>query len=121
MNKLISIPVFLLFLFVPWFKGGKELAPLTIIQFMVIAAAFLCLLKNKQFPFNRSSRMNFPLAVLVFFCLLSVIASTYVYNSLIGFISILVFIILYQVLVYNSSDSMNEKLLNMVFVLTFIC
>ena len=58
MKKNISLIIFLLFLFTPWFNGGKDAVPLAIIQVTVLLTAAILYFKDRCFLNMKPPRVH---------------------------------------------------------------
>jgi len=124
MRRIINLGLIFIFLYIPWFSGGEEIFPRSLIQAIILILSILYLAKSKNLDsfwrkFYISASLHFPLCLILFFSFFSVANSTYLYNSLVSFIKIVTFVLFYSLLVEHLS---NKEILkeNYLFEIIFV-
>jgi len=124
MRRIINLGLIFIFLYIPWFSGGEEIFPRSLIQAIILILSIFYLAKRKNFnslwiKFYISPSLHFPICLILFFSFFSVVNSTYLYNSLVSFIKIVTFALFYSLLVEHLS---NKEILkeNYLFEIIFV-
>ena len=109
MRRIINLGLIFIFLYIPWFSGGEEIFPRSLIQAIILVLSILYLAKSKNLDslwrkFYIFPSLHFPLCLILFFSFFSVTNSAYLYNSLISFIRIVTFVLFYFLLVEHLID-----------------
>ena len=127
MQRIINLGLIFIFLYIPWFSGGEEIFPRSLIQAIILILSILYLAKRKNFnslwrKFYISPSLHFPICLILLFSFFSVVNSTYLYNSLVSFIKIVTFVLFYFLLVEHLSNKeiLKENLFEIIFVSTSI-
>ncbi|MFB0527170.1 MAG: O-antigen ligase family protein, partial [bacterium] len=109
MWRIINLGLIFIFLYIPWFSGGEEIFPRLLIQAIILILSILYLAKRKNFnslwrKFYISPSLHFPICLILFFSLFSVVNSTYLHNSLLSLTKIVTFVLFYFLLMEHLGD-----------------
>jgi len=109
MSGIISLVLIAIFLYIPWFSGGEELFPRSLVQAIILILSILYLAKRKNFnslwtKFYISPSLHLPVFLILFFSFFSLVNSTYLHNSALSFIKIVTSVLFYFLLVEHLTD-----------------
>lgn len=104
-DRLIRWGLFVILIFSPWYKGGKEILPFSIIQMITY---FLFVLWIKKFYFFKNfdikqTDLDIPLILFLVCAITSTIFSLYFHNSVLYLMGIITYCLIYYLLINTVS------------------